>query len=249
MDSQQAKRVLALYRSGVTDPDDTQMAEALEQAQRDPELAAWFERQSATNDAIRARLKSIPVPEDLRRRILEGHAGKSRVLAFPKPAIFGLAAAALLALAFFLWQLFMPESTYNFEHFRDRMARYGQRTYTGVQFASTNQAAIRDWFQAQHLQTNFDLPPGIEGLPGEGGAVLTWENQKVCMLCLTNAALARDVWVYIAELKTVPEAPAAGKPPELRQIGNFMTASWSAGDKVYLVTGATTESALRDILH
>jgi hypothetical protein len=249
MDSREAKLVLALYRPDATDPDDSRMAEALEQVNRDPELAEWFERQTAVNEAIRSRLKAIPVPADLKRRIIANHAARSRVIPFPKPVIVTLAAAAMAALMFFVWQTFKSESTNNFEHFRDRMAGMIQRGYAPMEFLSTNQTAIRAFFQTKDVSTNYVLPAAIESLRGQGGAVMPWENHKVCMLCLTNSSAGGELWVFITELANVPKAPAPGLKTDFKQVGNFMTASWTAGDKVYLITAAGNEATMSDYLH
>ncbi len=165
MDSQQAKRVLALYRADVADPNDTLMAEALEQVQRDPELAAWFERQSATNQAIRAKLKSIPVPAGLQRRILANHAARGRIVSFPRPLIAALAAAAAVVLAFFVWQSLNTEPTGTFDRLVDNFARRLQRPvvyFPPMEFASTNLSEIRGWFQTKGVSPNFTLPAALE---------------------------------------------------------------------------------------
>src|SRR5579859_767701 len=189
MDSQQAKRVLALYRADVADPNDTLMAEALEQIQRDPELAAWFERQSATNQAIRAKLKAIPVPAGLQRRILENQSTRSRLIPFPRLALVGLAAAAAVALTFFIWQTVQTEPTGTFDRLVDNFARRLQRPpvyFPQMEFVSTNQLELRAWFQTKGVSTNYVLPGALEKLAGEGAAVVPWQNHKVCSLCLTN---------------------------------------------------------------
>jgi len=48
----------------------------------------------------------------------------------------------------------------------------------------------------------------------------------------------------------IPGAPAPGKPPEFKQVSDFMTMTWAAGDKVYLLTasGGEDESALQKYL-
>src|SRR5882724_12464139 len=70
MDKEQAKEILLRYRPGRDDTVDPQVAEALALLDQDPELALWFERQLRVDDAIRARLREMPVPADLKERIL-----------------------------------------------------------------------------------------------------------------------------------------------------------------------------------
>jgi len=42
VNSQQAKAILMLYRPGVSEPDDSELAAALDLAKRDPELQRWL---------------------------------------------------------------------------------------------------------------------------------------------------------------------------------------------------------------
>ena len=66
----------------------TRNGRSLELAQRDPELAAWFEQQCAVFDAIRGKLKADPAcPQDLRRQIIVEHVAGTRVLPLDQPAV------------------------------------------------------------------------------------------------------------------------------------------------------------------
>jgi hypothetical protein len=70
MDSAEAREILKLYRPDSTDAADPQTAEALSLVDRDPELDHWFREHCEVYTAIRAKLKQIPVPADLKRKIL-----------------------------------------------------------------------------------------------------------------------------------------------------------------------------------
>jgi len=242
VDSREAKEILALYRPGSTDAADPRMAEALDHARRDPELGAWFEQQSAVNAAIRAKLKAIPVPAALKREIIVGRAEHDRIIPLP-PAIKILAAAAAVALLVTIgWHSFRTEpDPYVFTNYRDRMARTLQKGVPYMNVNSTNEADVLRYCQIHGSPTNFVLPAKLQELPVEGGSALTWNNQAVSMLCL-NAGVAgarNDVWVFVMDRSALPDPPPV-KPAYLL-VGNLMTASWSAGGKVYLLAGAGTE--------
>jgi len=81
-----------LYRSDSSDAADAQTVEALDAVQRDPELSAWFEQHREAQAAIRARFREIPVPPDLKRRILDAHVDHRKVVRLFGPATLGLAA-------------------------------------------------------------------------------------------------------------------------------------------------------------
>src|SRR5205823_2471102 len=70
MNSDEAKNILLLYRPGRADPGDGHVGEALEQAERDPELHRWFEQTSRFHEALSEKFQQIPVPSDLKYAIL-----------------------------------------------------------------------------------------------------------------------------------------------------------------------------------
>jgi len=78
LDSDKARTILLLYRPDVDDGD-PQFAEALKQAERDPELAAWLAEQEASYSDVRRELRSIEPPADLHGKIL-----RERPIPFPQ---------------------------------------------------------------------------------------------------------------------------------------------------------------------
>ena len=66
MTREEAKDILRLYRPGDSDSADGQVTEALDQMKQDPELRQWFERSCAFHEAMREKLRHIPVPADLK---------------------------------------------------------------------------------------------------------------------------------------------------------------------------------------
>ena len=97
MDKLEAKIVLQALRPN--DLDDTErpaFTEALALVETDPDLKAWWEAQQAFDRAVVAKLKEVPIPDDLRASILAGR----KVEQFrPLPQFsFWLAAAAVLAI-------------------------------------------------------------------------------------------------------------------------------------------------------
>lgn len=70
MNCSEAKEVLLLYRPGIADAADPQIAEALELVGRDPELRRWFDQHSAFQKAMRAKFRQIEVPAHLKASLL-----------------------------------------------------------------------------------------------------------------------------------------------------------------------------------
>jgi hypothetical protein len=251
VDNRQAREILALYRPGSTDAADPRMAEALDLVQRDPELAAWFKEHCAVYTAIRDKLKAIPVPPGLKRQIIVGQADHARIIPLPGPAKILLAAAAIVLLTTIIWFTFNTRPGENtFARYRDRVARSVQRTAaTYMKYVSTNQADVLAYFAARQRPVDFALSKTLQQLPAEGGSDITWNNHPVEMLCLNAGAPAgprNDLWVWVMDKNAVPDAP--GATPQFSQVGNLMTASWSAGDKIYLLAARGTDKDLKKYL-
>jgi hypothetical protein len=60
--SQQVKEILILYRPGIADRDDPEVAKALAAATNDPELSRWFAEHCALYESLRDKFRQIPVP-------------------------------------------------------------------------------------------------------------------------------------------------------------------------------------------
>lgn len=246
MDSREAKEILSLYRPGGTDLGDPKMAEALQLVQRDPELAAWFEQQCAVNAAIRAKFKAIPVPPGLKREIIVGQPDLARVVRLPKAVKILAAAAAIAVVSAIAWFSFnRAQDHYTFATYRDRMARKVQRGVPYMDMRSTNQAEIVAFCQSHGGPADIVLPANLQQLPGEGGSVLSFNGQKVTMLCLNaaNGAAKNDVWLFIVDKSVLPDPPP--NKLEFLQVANLMTASWTEGGKVFVLAAAGTGKDLQ----
>jgi hypothetical protein len=69
------------------------------------------------------------------------------------------------------------------------------------------------------------------------------------MLCLNAGPTAgprNDLWVWVMDKNAVPDAPGAN--PEFHEVGHLMTASWSAGDKIYLLAARGNTEDLKKYL-
>jgi hypothetical protein len=72
MNNQEAKFILGAYRPDGRDAADPMFAEALAQAERDPDLRAWLERQRRFDSEVAGKLREIAPPPGLRDAILAG---------------------------------------------------------------------------------------------------------------------------------------------------------------------------------
>ena len=84
MTNERAKFVLGAYRPNGADAKDPMFAEALEQAKRDPNLAAWFAALTAAGQSgevhfvteLCATIRALPAPQTPRPLAMRVHAGR-----------------------------------------------------------------------------------------------------------------------------------------------------------------------------
>lgn len=238
MDNRQAREILALYRPGTMDAADPQVAEALDLAKRDGELGAWFEQHCAMNSAIHGKVKSIPVPSGLKRKIIIERPAGPRVVPMARVVWWLAAAAAIAVAAILVWNNInvKPENTYT--AYRARMVSLIERGYY-MQKTVTNQTELRDFFASKNAATDYTLPKNVDQLTGYGGSVFAFNNHPVELLCLRDQTLpppVSDVWVFVIKKSSLPDGPKADKPDYL-PFNDLTTVSWASGDTLYLMAG------------
>ncbi|MBU6399837.1 MAG: hypothetical protein KGS61_05915 [Verrucomicrobia bacterium] len=240
MDKRQAQEILIRYRPGLDDASEPEMQQALELVRRDPELAHWLAQQQAAYVAIGARLRVIAPPRGLREQIIsERYLHRSpdwpRRLVLPAIAIAGLACCLLL-----LWP--RPMGAAAFSAFRDRMVRSGLRDYR-MDVLTGDLKRIRDYLTRKRSDGDFVLTAGLEKLSPIGCALRTWHGQRAAMVCFDGGA-NKVLFLYVIDRAAV-SGPPATDVPELATVSKLMTASWSRGDKVYVLAGEVDQESLR----
>jgi len=243
MDSRQAKQLLNLYRPGVDDAD-PQFAEALAQAERDPELRHWFDQQCALHVEIRDKVKAIPVPADLRERILSEQKVVRPTVWWRSP--FAIAAAAVVAIIVSIYSILLQlNPPARFAEFRKQVADFATAGYE-LDVQSDSFEELRQQFASRGWPADYIVPAGLAKLRVRGGCLMNWRGHKVSMLCLRGPE-RHDAWLYVIE-----QAPLSGAPklptPQIAAVGNLETASWSDGGKTYVLAAQGDEPFLRTLL-
>ncbi len=246
MDSHLAKEILLRYRPGTTDASDPEFAEALEQAKRDPELGRWFAQQQEFHITIRERFRQLPVPAGLKEDILSGYRPAVIPVWWRQPAFQALAAAAAIVLLMgvtFLW--LQPREGKGFAAFQNRVVRNAQRGYA-MDITTTNLGEIRQYLATQGAHADYVLPAPLEKLPGDGGAVFRWRNKTVSMVCF-DLGNHNDLFLFVANRADLPDAPSTSEP-QFTHIGKLTAASWSTGNRTYVLAGPGDEQFVRRYL-
>jgi hypothetical protein len=236
MTTLEARKTLQLFRPGSDDASDTLMAEALELAKHDPQLDNWLEEQNRFQTAMREKFREIPVPANLKESIL----AQSKIIR-PVPwwsdPVWMRAAASIVLLiglsigSFSLWkQSRVPNRFANYEA---RMVRSALREYH-MDIVTNDLNQVRNWMASKGAPWDFSVPKGLARLPLTGGGVLRWRNHPVSMMCFDRGD-SEMLFLFVMNRSAVKDPPA--EKPELDRVNKLVTASWTEGDKTYLLAG------------
>jgi hypothetical protein len=226
----EAKQILITWRAGHAEESDPRVAEALQQVRRDAALRQWFEQNVRFNEEARAAFRQIPVPHHLKERILARARTAKVVHWWQQPGWMAAAAAVVLLLTLSMFW-FRPESENSFATFRSRMVRTVLRQYS-MDIESSDMNRIRQFLATNNAPADYVLRQGLGRLPALGAGVLSWQDQKVSMVCLVSTNQA-TLFLFIVDRASVKQAPADA--PEFAEVSKLLTASWTQGDNVYVL--------------
>ena len=247
MTSQEAKEVLLLYRPGISDPTQVEFVEALACARNDLELDRWFQEHCAFQTVLRNKFIEIPVPEGLKEQILS----ERQVEAAPPAKRTALVAALCILIVFLLGGIGLHFSNQRedttFANFQSRMVRKVAREYPVMDVETSDPKLIRESL-AQNGGPNYILPRGFEKVTYTGCAVLEWQGKPVSMVCFNSGKTSKtrepDLFLFVITHADAPNAPKT-ITPQFGQQSGFQIATWTNGDKTYLLAGAEDEASLR----
>jgi hypothetical protein len=244
VDSREAREILACYRRGLDDAGDPHFAEALALARQDPALAHWWEEQTALDAVLRERFQQIPVPADLRRKILARLPASPRARVWWRQPAFRAAAAGLAALAA-MAGFWLANQTDTFDAYRQEMAGLVSGEYE-INHKSKQFDEIRGYLATRGWPSDYALTPAMQELEAEGVSDLHWRGRKVSLICL-EAGQDEDLFLFVVQRSVFRDAPVR-ESPQFARVGGMTTAAWSAGDKVYFLAGHKDEQFLRHYL-
>jgi hypothetical protein len=183
MNSQEAKFILQAYRHNGADARDPHFAEALAQAARDPQLAAWVAEDQELHRLLNRSLRAIPVPADLKINILAG--GKIVRPAFKWRQSAWLAAAAAVMLLLSMTIRWLPrEDAVDYAAFRETMSRFLNTEFNQTLDLATNDVpTLHQWLENAKAPIPSNLPSGLVEGAGLGCRVLDFHGSKVSLVC------------------------------------------------------------------
>jgi len=242
MNHDEAKNALFLYRPGRAEEPDGEIAHALKQVERDPELRRWFEQTSRFHEALAGKLQQIPVPSDLKEAIL----AKRRIvrpLWWQQPVWLASAAVVVILLSLSAIWLQQPRIRDHFSDYRVRMVRVASRKYR-MDLATNDLHAVQRYMARRGAPSDFVLAKGLEKLHVTGGVVSTWRGNPVSMVCFDRGD-KQMVFLFVIARSAVKDAPPASTSVEMAKVNKLLTSGWSDGDKTYLLAGPEDSAVLR----
>jgi hypothetical protein len=241
MTRDEAKNILLFYRPGTADTEEPEIAEALALAKQDAELANWLEQQCARQEKLRGMFRQISVPAGLKEQIISERAAHvtqttvvwNRLVAILSAATIIVVLAGLAS----VWLRPLPSDN-NFTHYRARMVSTALRGYS-MDFESSDLTQIRAYLAQQKAPADYSLPAGLQKISATGCAVENWQGAKVTMICFhTGKPLPpgekNDLWLFVVDRASVKNAPTDNSP-KFAKVSTLVTATWTEGDKLYLL--------------
>ena len=255
MDKAAVKTALGAYRAGHRDAGDPAFAEALREAARNPELAAWLAEQQRFDALMAAALQQAPPPAGLKESILRaaGSDGKpfpgaaATPFARPRPVAW-LAMAAALALAFALGRLTLPRAAGPAAAGRAGANRLALQAiaYTGkmpaLQFVCFDAAEVAHWVQekATAMRMGQFLDKPVASMRMIGSSAAQWEGKPVIMIALQNGQ--QMAMLYVVRAADFPDAVhGAG---EIMEKDGWISKTGRHGDHLYVLATKGTRQNL-----
>lgn len=254
MNKQRAKELLSAYLKDSSHEVDPELQQALELADSDPELQAWMQLQADLDPLLQDALSSVPVPPDLKARLLQTVGETASVPAAPRrarllrPAIIGLAATLLLSVSAF-WILRQNEAIVqsvqhsvsgtrpdDFTHFRDGMAYYIKQVYFRLDHFSGDLDSIESWLSNSQAPVYEDLPEALTALAPIGCKQLQWRGLEVSLVCF-HTPDGKIVHLFLLDRESALQNQVNGIESVARSSG-LETGGWFTPSTVYLLVGS-----------
>jgi hypothetical protein len=218
------------------------VVEAIAFAQQDSELRDWFRAHCEYQRALREKLRSSPVPADLRERLL--NARKVVRVPFWKRSGPWLAAAAGFVLlgAALIWK--PGESSDRFARYEARVVGNAVREYH-MDVETNDMAALRQHIALGGAPSDYEVPEPLRQLELTGGGVLTWRSNPIGMVCF-NRGDQQMLYLFVAKTSAFRDPP--GQKPQVTRLADLISVSWRAGDKCYTLAGPADSAALKSYL-
>jgi hypothetical protein len=247
MNNEEAKAILSLYRPDTADGEDPSFAEALELCKRDSDLKLWFEAHCALYTALRSKFRQIPVPEGFKEQII----AERKVHTTPvwqKAVVYAGAVAAAFVIVFEAVSLWPRYESHDFAAYENHVISYATRSY-GMDFNSTDLDQIRSFIAQRQGIADYELPAGLQKNAKAAGCVAqTWQGKQFSMICFKTGRPLKnneqsDLWLFVSDSSSATGTPASSTP-HIEKMNGVTTASWTSGNRTYVLATTGDEQLL-----
>ncbi len=248
MNREEAQFILRAYRPNSEDAHDPQFQEALALARQDPALGLWFAEEQAIDRAFAARIRSRPVPPDLKQQLLLARSTIRRVPWWRRPTWMGLAASLVVLIgvtASLIQRENTPRDSKSLSAFRTAMTSAALDMSAHADTWGLDADGYRAWLVEHRGESDFTLPPGFAAQGISACKIVSWDQHRVTMLCFKVAGAHVDL--FVVDAADLPGISLDLKPT-LFADGTMATAAWKRDGKVYLLAGTMPLSDLQALL-
>jgi len=246
MTKEEAKRILAAYRPGDQDRFDSHFAEALQETERDSELARWFAEEQEFDRAVAAHISSMAVPFGLRTRILANMTPrtgtKSRWVAALAAGAVGAAALLVLTQIISGWHASGQQSGSLSDYEQEMMSFV--KLPPPLEMESLQIGPIKQWI-VERKAPLAEIPPGIAAVETMGCRILYFRGYPVTLICFCHGQTVAHL--LMVDRGALPGQKPA-KAPVVTSQGDWTTATWVDQRYVYMIAVHDKPDAARQYL-
>jgi hypothetical protein len=186
---------------------------------------------------MRGKLREIKVPERLKKDLLTKRnivVPVAPVLTWWRQPTF-LSAAAIVVLLGALVLLFQetPRTPDRLAHYQSRMIGTALRQYH-MDILTNDMRQVRAFMARKGAPADYEIPNGLERLQLTGGGALKWRGNPVTMVCFDRGD-SQMLYLFVMKKEALKDPPP--QTPQTFEISDLAAASWSEGDKIYLLAG------------
>jgi hypothetical protein len=183
--NESAKFVLNAYRPNGADAQDPVFRAALEQAERDPELAAWFKEQRAFDSLIAGKLAEFEPPASLYATILAGISNRLPIHRFNIRPLLALAAVLVLSATILVPRLIERGSPSKLieQYQRANLTMLSSTPIPKLDFVTAEFSRTEEYLAEMKAPIAPSLPSSLRDLPTVGCKTLRWKGQELSLTC------------------------------------------------------------------
>jgi len=247
MDDEQAKFLLGATPPSGADESRPDIAEALKQAGKNPELAEWFACEQRSDRAMAKKLGELEPPADLRARLLAGGRVSRRTRTFRRRSFFvGLAAILTLSLA-------TPWILKGIKASSNPPLLNWQQACVAIFDDPEYELDVID-FDYEPLEAHLlkngarvvgELPFGDEINFPVGCKLLDWNETMVSLACFDSKA-GQLVHIFVVPRGGMDES-LIRSGVHRQQVGKYATVTWLRDDIVVMVASKLSPGELEKV--